>query len=159
MKTKTIRIKKRGGGTRLQKVQVLASGKYKFIKNPKGATRKARPSRAKPKRKVRRSMARRKRRRRRSGMTIPLAPVGALLATPAVRYAISEAMAGNLAGALAQPARFAGIDPNTGEFSMHELSTNTLPLVIGLLVHKFVGGSPLNMNRMLARANVPFLRI
>ena len=30
---KTIRIKKAGGGTRLQKVQVLASGKYKFVKN------------------------------------------------------------------------------------------------------------------------------
>jgi hypothetical protein len=33
MKTKTITIKKKGGGTRKQKVQVLASGKYKFIKN------------------------------------------------------------------------------------------------------------------------------
>lgn len=32
-KYKTIRIKKAGGGTRLQKVQVLASGKYKFVKN------------------------------------------------------------------------------------------------------------------------------
>ena len=30
---KNIRIKKRGGGTRLQRVQVLASGKYKFVKN------------------------------------------------------------------------------------------------------------------------------
>ncbi|GAH23226.1 unnamed protein product, partial [marine sediment metagenome] len=29
------RIKKRGGGTRLQKVQILASGKWKFLKNPK----------------------------------------------------------------------------------------------------------------------------
>ena len=32
-KYKTIRIKKAGGGTRLQRVQVLASGKYKFVKN------------------------------------------------------------------------------------------------------------------------------
>jgi len=30
---KNIKIKKRGGGTRLQRVQVLASGKYKFVKN------------------------------------------------------------------------------------------------------------------------------
>ena len=30
---KNITIKKRGGGTRLQRVQVLASGKYKFVKN------------------------------------------------------------------------------------------------------------------------------
>ncbi|GAI47681.1 unnamed protein product, partial [marine sediment metagenome] len=34
---KNIRIKKRGGGTRLQRVQVLASGKYKFVKNLKKA--------------------------------------------------------------------------------------------------------------------------
>lgn len=30
---KTIRIRKRGGGFRSQKVKVLASGKYRFIKN------------------------------------------------------------------------------------------------------------------------------
>ena len=40
---KTITIKKAGGGTRKQKVEVLASGKYKFVKNTvKGAVRKTR---------------------------------------------------------------------------------------------------------------------
>ena len=40
---KTIKIKKKGGGTRLQKVKVLASGKYKFVKNTvKGMARKTR---------------------------------------------------------------------------------------------------------------------
>jgi hypothetical protein len=34
-KYKNIRVKKPNGGTRLQKVQVLASGKYKFVKNTK----------------------------------------------------------------------------------------------------------------------------
>lgn len=33
MTVKTITIKKRGGGTRKQKVKVLSSGKFKFIKN------------------------------------------------------------------------------------------------------------------------------
>lgn len=33
MTTKTITIRKRGGGTRKQKVQVLKSGKFRFIKN------------------------------------------------------------------------------------------------------------------------------
>ena len=54
---KTIKIKKAGGGTRLQKVKVLASGKYKFVKNTvKGAVRKTRKAgrraytKAKPKR-------------------------------------------------------------------------------------------------------------
>ena len=43
MKIKTIKIKKPGGGTRLQKVMVLASGKYKFVKNTtKGMVRKTR---------------------------------------------------------------------------------------------------------------------
>jgi len=54
---KTIKIKKKGGGTRLQKVKVLASGKYRFVKNTvKGAVRKTRAkgrpayTKAKPKR-------------------------------------------------------------------------------------------------------------
>ena len=54
---KTIKIKKAGGGTRLQKVKVLASGKYRFVKNTvKGMARKTRAKgrpafeKAKPKR-------------------------------------------------------------------------------------------------------------
>jgi hypothetical protein len=47
MPIKTIRIKKAGGGTRLQKVKVLKSGKYKFIKNTrKTTTRKRRTTKA-----------------------------------------------------------------------------------------------------------------
>ena len=104
-------------------------------------------------------LARRKRRRRKSGMTIPLAPIGGLLATPAIRYAIGELAQGNWAVALQQPARFAGIDPASGNFSVTELQNNLLPIIIGCLVHKFVGGAPLNLNKVLARANVPFIRI
>ena len=37
---KNIRVPKRGGGTRLQRVQVLASGKYKFVKNLKKSGKK-----------------------------------------------------------------------------------------------------------------------
>ena len=56
---KTIRIKKPSGGTRLQKVKVLASGKYKFVKNTtKGMVRKTRakgrPAYEKIKKKVKR---------------------------------------------------------------------------------------------------------
>lgn len=38
---KNIRIKKKGGGTRLQRVKVLASGKFKFVKNLKKKVTKA----------------------------------------------------------------------------------------------------------------------
>jgi len=56
MTEKVITIKKRGGGTRKQRVKVLASGKFKFIKNKKTkSTPKKRSSTAKrkaPKRKA-----------------------------------------------------------------------------------------------------------
>lgn len=49
MPIKIIRIRKAGGGTRLQKVEVLKSGKYKFVKNNKKTrkftTRKRRTTR------------------------------------------------------------------------------------------------------------------
>jgi len=47
---KVITIKKRGGGTRKQRVKVLRSGKFKFVKN-KSSTRKA-PKRRSSKRKA-----------------------------------------------------------------------------------------------------------
>jgi len=40
MVEKTIRIKKRGGGTRLQRVKVLASGKFRFVKNKAKSVKK-----------------------------------------------------------------------------------------------------------------------
>lgn len=45
-KYKNIRIKKKGGGTRIQRVQVLASGKYKFVKNKRSSSKKS-PSKKK----------------------------------------------------------------------------------------------------------------
>jgi len=38
---KNIRIKKRGGGTRMQRVEVLKSGKFKFLKNIKTRAKSA----------------------------------------------------------------------------------------------------------------------
>jgi len=81
---KTIRIKKPGGGTRLQKVKVLASGKYRFVKNTtKGMVRKTRakgrPAYEKIKKKVKRKSSKSKSksnkpRKRSSGMKLPRIP-------------------------------------------------------------------------------------
>ena len=82
---KTIRIKKPGGGTRLQKVKVLASGKYKFVKNTtKGMVRKTRKAGRKAyektKRKVKRKTSMRKsksnkpRKKSNSSMKLPKIP-------------------------------------------------------------------------------------
>jgi hypothetical protein len=78
---KTIRIKKPGGGTRLQKVKVLASGKYRFVKNTtKGMVRKTRKAGRlayeKTKRKTKRKSSKpksksNKPRKKRSGMKFP----------------------------------------------------------------------------------------
>jgi hypothetical protein len=44
-------------------------------------------------------------------------------------------------------------------FKAEALMSGLAPLIIGGLVHKYVGGAPINMNRMLAQANVPIIRI
>ena len=81
---KTIRIKKPGGGTRLQKVKVLASGKYRFVKNTtKGMVRKTRKkgrlAYEKTKKKVKRKSSKpksksNKPRKSSSGMKLPAFP-------------------------------------------------------------------------------------
>jgi len=73
MKTKTITIKKKGGGKRKQKVQVLASGKYKFIKNTarkvKSKTKSKTKSKPKSKRKPnKKAKGKKKSMPRRSGL-------------------------------------------------------------------------------------------
>lgn len=102
-------------------------------------------------------MARRKRRRGRGGFTIPLAPVIGLAA--GVAPAIEAGMSGNIDGAVNHlKYAYLGLDANN-KFNIGYMAKGLLPLVLGLLVHKFVGGAPLNANRMLARARVPLLRV
>jgi len=55
MVEKIIKIKKRGGGTRLQRVKVLASGKFRFIKNKTKSARKTIAKRTKSVKKRRKS--------------------------------------------------------------------------------------------------------
>ena len=151
-----IRIPKRGGGTRLQKVKVLASGKYRFMKNPKSKGKSSPKKSSKTKRKVKKTA--KKKRRRKRGMTIPLAVVGGLaagLAEPAQKM-----LEGDFEYALALLSRnYTGFRPGTGTWEPSYLRNGMLPLVAGLLVHKFVGGSPLNLNKTLAASGIPFIRI
>lgn len=90
--------------------------------------------------------------------TLPLAvaaPIGLTLIGPA-----QKAMAGDYMGALDELAwKFTGINRSTGQFDMNALKQGLLPVVGGLLVHKFVGGKPLNLNRAIANAGIPFIRI
>ena len=154
---KNIRLKMKGGKTRTQRVQVLASGKYRFVKNI--GSRSSKVTRTVKKTTRRRfSLARRRRGRRGSRkFTLPLAPIAGLIAAPAVRAGINAAIAGDVNGVMYEAAKFVGI---TGDrFDAFALASNVTPLLIGCLVHKFVGGAPLNLNRMLASAGVPIIRI
>lgn len=156
VKFKNIRIKMKGGKSRLQKVKVLASGKYKFVKNVKSRSKKLTKSSKKTKRR-KTNLARRKRRRGRRKFTIPIAPIVGLAAGMA--EPIDAAINGDIQGAInGLKWNYLGIG-HDGRFEPAAMTKGLLPLVLGLLVHKFVGGAPLNLNRTLANAGVPFIRI
>ena len=99
-----------------------------------------------------------KKKKRRYSMTIPLAPIIGLaagMAKPAQKL-----MAGDIEGAIEELSwNYLGYSPARKQFDITALVNGTLPLVVGLLVHKFVGGAPLNFNKILAAAKVPFIRI
>lgn len=162
VKYKNIRIPKRGGGSRLQRVQVLASGKYKFVKNPKSKSRSTRTKttrrKSNPKRR-KRTTARRKRKSRRQKFTIPLAVVGGLaagLAGPA-----SHVVQGDWEEGLRQlAANYTGAYPRrngTVDWNMEYLKRGLVPLVLGIAAHKVAG--MLGINRALGRAKIPLIRI
>lgn len=100
----------------------------------------------------------RRRRRRSKKFTIPLAPIAGLasgLAEP-----IGHIMQGQVPEAMNDLVRnYTGIEPATGKFHMSYIQKGLVPLIAGLMIHKFVGGPPLNANKVLASANVPFIRI
>lgn len=135
--------------------QVIQIAKKNFGKNPtKNPIKKGNPV------KRRTTMARRKRSRRSKSFTLPLAVVGGLangLARPA-----QLALEGNVEQALMLVgARYTGFDMRSGKgsFNLSELGKGLGSLVVGLAVHKFVGGPPLNGNRVLAATGIPFIRI
>ena len=125
----------------------------------KGKKRKSKTRRSSsPKRRVKRRMARRKRGRRRYTMTIPLAPIAGLIA--GMHEPIQRIMQGKPDLAIIAVSRnYTGYCPKDNNWLPERMARGLLPLIIGCLVHKFVGGAPLNVNRMLARAKVPFIRI
>lgn len=91
-------------------------------------------------------------------MTVPLAPIIGFIAAPAVRKGIQLAIEGKFDRAMVSAGHFIGVRSD-GSFNAGLLFKNILPIIAGLLIHKFVGGPPLNLNKILARAKVPFIRI
>ena len=157
MSFKNIKIKMKDGKTRLQRVKVLTSGKYKFVKNPGAKKRTGNPRPMKKARKVYKKLAKR-RRRRNNKITIPLAPIIGIAA--GVAEPLGYIIGGNVSTGMEYLKRnYLGLTGPNNEFKIENLMHGLFPLVMGALIHKYVGGAPLNLNRMLASANVPFVRI
>ena len=156
---KNVRVKMANGKYRMQRAQVLASGKYKFVKNLKSGARKVTKRVRSKSRSIRRSSNRKTRGKTmaKRKMTIPLAVIGGVAGMPSVRKAATSLMAGNIDGTLRHIGNIVGVE--NGGFNANILKANMVPLITGLLIHKFVGGSPLNANRYLANAGVPLIRI
>jgi len=137
---KNITIKKKGGGTRKQRVQVLASGKYKFVKNLTKSVKSRSPKKTKttrrknkPKRRNR-NLARRKNRGCGKSFTrtaYKLVRVGAL-AAPAVATAMAQA-SGH--AKVRQGLRwYTGYDIDTGKFDFGDLAKGWMPFIGASLV-------------------------
>jgi len=164
MAFKNIRIKKRGGGYRTQRVQVLASGKYKFVKNrgsKASKTRKTSKRKNNPKRRNR--MARKKKSRRKRSFTIPVAlTVGAVygMVVPPKEGGDSVLdlfMKGKFSTGIRMIGKhYLGIGPDR-QFNVKHLGQGLVPLLIGIVVHKVA--SKLGINRKLGAAGVPVIRI
>lgn len=155
---KNIRVKKKGGGSRLQRVKVLASGKYKFVKNLTKRKSPRKSTKKKTSRKVKK-MGKKKSRRRRQ-FTLPLGPILGLAAGLGDQYVLGRVLQGNYTGAIqAATHRYTGYNMVSGAWEPMAMTKGLLPLAVGLFIHKFVGGPPLNANKMLAAAGVPVIRI
>ena len=155
---KNITIKKRGGGTRKQRVMVLKSGKYKFVKNlTKSWSQKVTKGKKTVKKRRINKMARKKRRRGSRKFTLPIAPIAGLAA--GLAHPVERLINGDIQGSMeVLKWNYLGLGGDN-RFNVAGLMQGTMPLVLGLLIHKFIGGAPLNANRMLASAGVPILRI
>jgi len=152
---KNIRIKKRGGGTRLQRVQVLASGKYKFVKNiSKSSTTK----------KTKKKTGSKKMTKRRN-FTIP----AALVSGAALGFVIKPASnwdspyeavkRGNIDVAIKNYAcNMIGYRADTGAIFDTTIGMKGLwALIGGFMIHKLA--TVIGLNRALGRARIPYLRV
>lgn len=90
-------------------------------------------------------------------MTLPIS-VLAGFAVPVVRIVDTGMQSGMRAATDLASMAFTGYDPSTGKFNWAMLKWGTGPVIAGILVHKFIGGT-LGVNRALARAGVPVLRL
>lgn len=101
-------------------------------------------------------MAKTHRSRRNGGLTIPIAVVAGML--PGVASIASKFPEGGLPLMAQEAGRiFTGYDYKLGQWNIGWMKYGALPLVLGALAHKIIGGR-LGVNRALSSAGIPFIR-
>jgi hypothetical protein len=93
--------------------------------------------------------------RKHGGFTLPVSVVAGF--APLVSNVLSVSSGGlEPMGWMATQA-LTGYDTRAGGFWWPNLKKGTIPIVLGILAHKIIGGK-LGVNRALAAARVPFIR-
>jgi hypothetical protein len=101
-------------------------------------------------------MAKRKGSRRHKGFTLPLAVVGGF--APLAINAMQDYKVGGVAHVgRGLSVRLTGYRVDTGKFEPNFLMQGLFPILGGIIVHKIAGR--LGVNRALAGAGIPFIRI
>lgn len=98
------------------------------------------------------------RRRRRQGFTLPIAVLAGFV-PGLIKTWEHWQMCGMSCAAREAGRIYTGIDFWEGKFNFQWMMHGTLPIIAGILIHRFVGGGFLGVNRALARAGVPFIRL
>lgn len=172
VKYRNIRIKKPGGGTRLQRARVLASGKLKFVKNKKRARPKL-AARVRGKIPVGKNAPRRPKSRsrkssksrggNRTSKQKPTLPVGLLVPGGLGTYAwgheiYNAAKAKNWKAAFFRSVKYAiGVDIPNKSFNIYDAYL-LLGWGSGGLIHKGIGKYA-GVNKALGQAHVPIFRV
>lgn len=97
-----------------------------------------------------------KRKHSKRKFTLPLAVVAGF--APGATFAYTGLKAGGVTGGMNNLAyAYGGFDAGTGKFNMAGLYRGTIPAVGGFIIHMIA--SRLGVNRALASAGIPILRI
>lgn len=98
----------------------------------------------------------RRSRSRSQGMTVSTAAIAGMV--PLGLYAYDRYKTGGISGAASgMCAALTGWDTTSGSFDWKLMWHGTFPILIGIGVHK--AASKLGINRMLAKAGIPFFRV
>jgi len=98
-----------------------------------------------------------KKHRKKAAMTMPLAVVAGFIPPARIIWNESQGGRGIEGGAIAASRIFLGFDSVTAQWDFRQLQYGFAPILAGFAIHKVA--SMVGVNRALAAARIPFVRI